>query len=96
MSVCVCVALCLSGFLTACLNLSAMPASFPHSKVCQHTLRVLEGGWMRVQAHVYLPERILVREMHEYVLHDCACVCPISSRVTFNSLMNDVMLWAVL
>lgn len=40
--VCVSIALCLSGFLTACLNLSAMPASSPHSKVCQHTLRVLE------------------------------------------------------
>lgn len=35
-------------------------------------------------------------QMHEYVLHEGVCVYPVSSGGTFNSLMNDVMLWAVL
>lgn len=52
-------------------------------------------GW----ACVHLPARVCV-----YVhVHNCKCLSfargctyPISSRGTFNSLMNDVMLWAML
>lgn len=72
-SLCVCVAQCLSGFLTTCLNLSAMPGSSPHSKVCQHTLRVFEAddGWGLGLVWVCLQEFLSVSVHHSKYINMC-------------------------
>lgn len=67
--VCVCVALCLSGFLTACLNLSAMPASSPQSKVCQHSLRVLEVE------NVWVLVCVCLKEFCSVCVRACMVMC---------------------
>lgn len=68
-SLCVCVAQCLSGFLITCLNLSAMPGSSPHSKVCQHTQSFWGWQWMRVRACVHHSKCINMCFMRMCVAH---------------------------